>query len=94
MTNKQMPIINITIDDGEIMDNGKYCCDVFLNDELILDKCDMEEFEIEHSSFRNGIIFALQQLGYVVKIEDMSGNEVKMVNAPTPPNAKYNLELE
>ena len=54
----------------------------------------MEEFEIEHSSFRNGIIFALQHLGYVVKIEDMSGNEVKMVNAPTPPNAKYNLELE
>jgi len=42
----------LTIDDGEII-NGKYYADVYINDELVLDKIDMEEDEIDFDSYIN-----------------------------------------
>ena len=40
----------LTTDDGEMI-NGKYYADVYINDELVLDKIDMEENEIDFDSY-------------------------------------------
>jgi len=83
----QKPIAHIHIDNG-FYRGDKYCCDVYIQTpnmeefRMIIDEDDMEEFNIEHSSFRNGVQWVLHHLGYEVH------NESGKIN--TPPTYEYN----